>query len=583
MKEGRHKEVVQVSAAPSPGLRGLKRIRMKQFLGWAAIAAMVACLLVACSKDDGVNTDEPEVRLELLVDTVSFKVNGSFYFTEDLVRIDDRRTGAMAGSRLEVRYEVADEEVAQFGFYDWRELYGRGVGETKVYAYLEEKSEVRDSCLVQVLPIEGQGITISAREVELYVEEDTLLRAQVYPMNATYKDVSWSSSDETVATVDESGLVTAVSAGDAVIAAESVDGLTAECRVKVLPAVIEMSELEVEMYVDETHQLAVHVRPDNEKYRNVTWSSSDVAVATVDESGMVMAVAEGEAVVTVESVGGLKAECRVKVLPPVIELSETEMEMYVDETYTLSVTVLPDIDKYRDVTWSSSDETVATVSTTGMVMAISAGEAVITAASVGGLKAECRVTVKNVPVSSVSIPELSEGMGLVAGDELQLTYEVLPENAFNKNVNIYSSNEYVLSIDENLVLHAHAKGNADVVIESEDGNVRQIYNIRVKNITSYLEATSGKSSINIGGISRETVGSTLKNKSAYTVEVVSVAAYRGDEIIRAGGSDMLGSLAPGEERSFDMTASHWAYTPTFIWIIEFRGQLYQMVGGISIN
>ena len=206
---------------------------------------MVACLLVACSKDDGVNTDEPEVRLELLVDTVSFKVNGSFYFTEDLVRIDDRRTGAMAG--------------------------------------------------------------------------------------------------------------------------------------------------------------------------------------------MVMAVAEGEAVVTVESVGGLKAECRVKVLPPVIELSETEMEMYVDETYTLSVTVLPDIDKYRDVTWSSSDETVATVSTTGMVMAISAGEAVITAASVGGLKAECRVTVKNVPVSSVSIPELSEGMGLVAGDELQLTYEVLPENAFNPN------------------------------------------------------------------------------------------------------------------------------------------------------
>ena len=219
----------------------------------------------------------------------------------------------------------------------------------------------------------------------------------------------------------------------------------------------------------------------------------------------------------------------------------------------------------------------------GMVTAVSAGEVVITAESVGELKAECRVTVKNVPVSSVSIPELRYGMGLVVGDELQLTYEVLPENAFNKNVSIYSSNESVVSIDENLMLHAHAKGYADVVIESEDGNARQVYSIGVKNITSYLEATSGKSSINIGGISRETVGSTLKNKSAYTVEVVSVAAYRGDEIIRAGGSDMLGSLAPGEERSFDMTASHWAYTPTFIWIIEFRGQLYQMVGGISIN
>lgn len=481
----------------------LKRMDMRQFLGWVAIAAMVACLLGACSKDDGVNTDEPEVRLELLVDTVSFKVNGSFYFTEDLVRIDDRRTGAMAGSGLEVRYEVADEEVAQFGFYDWRELYGRGVGETKVYAYLEEMPEVQDSCLVQVLPIEGQGITISAGEVELYVEEDTLLRAQVYPMNATYKEVAWSSSDESVAMVDESGLVTAVLAGDAVITAESVDGLTAECRVKVLPAVIELSESEVEMYVEETHALSVTVRPDNEKYRDVTWSSSDETVATVDESGMVTAV--------------------------------------------------------------------------------SAGEVVITAESVGELKAECRVTVKNVPVSSVSIPELRYGMGLVVGDELQLTYEVLPENAFNKNVSIYSSNESVVSIDENLMLHAHAKGYADVVIESEDGNARQVYSIGVKNITSYLEATSGKSSINIGGISRETVGSTLKNKSAYTVEVVSVAAYRGDEIIRAGGSDMLGSLAPGEERSFDMTASHWAYTPTFIWIIEFRGQLYQMVDGISIN
>lgn len=477
---------------------------MKRVFGWAAVIAVMACFAWACS-EDGVDNDEPEVRLVLQMDTVDLKQGEAFDFYSRFVEIHDGRRlpEGETGAELTLRYEVADEEVAQFDYYGLWRLYGRSVGETMVYAYLAEMPDVRDSCLVRVLPIEGESIVMNEKAVELYVEEKAQLMARVYPENATYQELAWSSSDEDVATVDETGLVTALAAGETVIMAETTDGLQAECRVRVLPASITLSETEMELFVDETQVLKVEVHPDNEKYRELTWSSSDEAVAAVNADGVVTALSAGDAVITVVSAGGMEATCKVKV--------------------------------------------------------------------------------KNVLVSSVAIPELEGGKTLVLGKELQLTSMVLPGNAFNRNVVIRSSNEQVAYVDENNVLHANAYGETLVTVESEDGNAYQSYNVKVRYITHFLDASRGKSSFNIGGVSWETVGSTLKNNSEYTIEVVSVVAYQGDKIIQYGGQDMWGPLKPGEDRSFDLTADKWADIPSFKWIIEFDGMLYDVLGGIKIN
>ena len=384
----------------------------------------MACFAWACS-EDGVDNDEPEVRLVLQMDTVDLKQGETFDFYSRFVEVHDGRRlpEGETGAELTLRYEVADEEVAQFDYYGLWRLYGRSVGETMVYAYLAEMPDVRDSCLVRVLPIEGESIVMNEKAVELYVEEVVQLMARVYPANATYQELAWSSSDEAVAAVNADGVVTALSAGDAVI--------------------------------------------------------------------------------TVVSAGGVEATCKVKV--------------------------------------------------------------------------------KNVLVSSVAIPELEGGKTLVLGKELQLTSMVLPGNAFNRNVVIRSSNEQVAYVDENNVLHANAYGETLVTVESEDGNAYQSYNVKVRYITHFLDASRGKSSFNIGGVSWETVGSTLKNNSEYTIEVISVVAYQGDKIIQYGGQDMWGPLKPGEDRSFDLTADKWADIPSFKWIIEFDGMLYDVLGGIKIN
>ena len=470
---------------------------MKIVFGWAAVIAVMACFAWACA-EDGVDNDEPEVRLVLQMDTVDLKQGEAFDFYSRFVEIHDGRRlpEGETGAELTLRYEVADEEVAQFDYYGLWRLYGRSVGETMVYAYLAEMPDVRDSCLVRVLPIEGESIVMTEKAVELYVEENVQLMAWVYPENATYQELAWSSSDEDVATVDETGLVTALAAGETVIMAETTDGLQAECRVTVLPASITLSETEMELFVDETQVLKVEVHPDNEKYRELTWSSSDEAVAAVNADGVVTALSAGDAVITVVSAGGVEATCKVKV--------------------------------------------------------------------------------KNVLVSSVAIPELEGGAGLVLGEEFQLTTEVLPGNAFNRNVTITSSNEAVVRIDENMVLHAESIGNATVTIASEDGNAVLSYDVRVNEITTYLDVEVGLSRIQIGGFVRETYSSTLTNRSKVAINVLSVEAYDNNGyVVAEGDKSKLGYLGPGNELTFSVTSGAWSYTPRFIWTVEYNGKTYQ--------
>ena len=324
----------------------------------------------------------------------------------------------------------------------------------------------------RVIPklVRASAIELSESEKTVFVGDTFTITATVKPEDAFNRTVTWSSSDPSIATVDENGTVTAIAKGEAIITAESADGVKAECKVTVEKkvAAIELSESEKTVFVGDTFTITATVKPEDAFNRTVTWSSSDPSIATVDENGTVTAIAKGEAIITAESADGVKAECKVTVEKKVaaIELSESEKTVFVGDTFTITATVKPEDAFNRTVTWSSSDPSIATVDENGTVTAIAKGEAIITAESADGVKAECKVTVEK----KVAAIELSESEKTVfVGDTFTITATVKPEDAFNRTVTWSSSDPSIATVDENGTVTAIAKGEAIITAESADG------------------------------------------------------------------------------------------------------------------
>lgn len=204
-------------------------------------------------------------------------------------------------------------------------------------------------------------------------------------------EVEWSSSDESVATVDETGSVTAVAAGEATITATVKDTeLSAACTVMVKVTANELTVpdvLEIKLNDTDSGALNAVYTPDDATNVSVRYVSDDEAIATVDETGKVTAHAPSECDITSTLLQD-GAEIAVKTTHvnafyavEGITLDKTEGILNVGNTVTITATVAPEEATNSAVTWSSSDESVATVDETGKVTAVAAGNATITATS----------------------------------------------------------------------------------------------------------------------------------------------------------------------------------------------------------
>lgn len=171
------------------------------------------------------------------------------------------------------------------------------------------------SCQVTVLANSVTGISLDITELTLQGGKKKMLTCTVNPSNADNKSVTWSSSNESVATVSANGLVTAVSGGTATITATSADGgHTASCNVTVIVPLsgISFSQNTFDMKVGETKNAPLALEPSDATVTGLTWSSSDTNIVTVSESGEITAVLAGSATVTVTD-GSLSATLTVNV------------------------------------------------------------------------------------------------------------------------------------------------------------------------------------------------------------------------------------------------------------------------------
>ena len=215
---------------------------------------------------------------------------------------------------------------------------------------------------------------------------------------------------------------------------------------------VKLDKATLDLTVGGSDTLTANVLPADAADKNVTWVSSDSEVATVDANGKVTAVKAGNATITVsvDSNPALTDTCEVTVTDQTysvtgVALAPDKATLNVGETQELTAVIAPSNATNKNVTWVSSDTSVATVEN-GVVTAVGKGTATITVTTAdGGYTATCEVTVK-LPVSAVTLNETSTA--LVVGNTKQLTATVAPANADDSTVTWKSGNTNVATVDQ---------------------------------------------------------------------------------------------------------------------------------------
>lgn len=294
------------------------------------------------------------------------------------------------------------------------------------------------------------GVTLDKSEVDLLVGQTLNLNATVAPVNATCKDIIWSSNNPDYVSVDENGKVTALDGGRATITATTKDNaFVASCVINSIVPVedISLGYNEVEAYVDEEFTMYYTFAPENPTDIEVVWSSSNENVATVSEDGTVKILSEGEATITVTTNdGGFKDSCAINATEYIeatgITINET-LELAVGESKQLQAQITPSNATSKDVFWLIEDMDIVEISDDGTVTAIKEGTTKIYAYAVSedGPEAICTVTVKPASSTEPDIPSTEEPPTLTIskpstttinygdGIYLRATVENLPDGA----------------------------------------------------------------------------------------------------------------------------------------------------------
>lgn len=274
---------------------------------------------------------------------------------------------------------------------------------------------------------------------------------------ASKLNLTWTSSDEEVATVDETGLVTAVGAGEADVTVSVADAnisSTTHVKVVITPTGVEAPDsIELVTNGENSKALGAKMTPEDATEVKLAYESSDENVATVDENGVVTAVADGECIITTYVTADIPATAEnAEVKPVVDEVASSEAEV----ADSAADSEVPD-----DA--ASSEPKDTTDSSFGVVP--------------DGLSAETKVTV-TTKVEQIVLNK-TEGV-LTVGNSVTVTATVTPDNATNTTINWTSSDEKVATVDSNGKVTAVAAGNATIKATSEsDGDVSADYALTV--------------------------------------------------------------------------------------------------------
>ena len=276
--------------------------------------------------------------------------------------------------------------------------------EGEVTITVVSKKGLKNTVNVLATPVEATDISINKID-DLDIGDSKQLAISWKPNNVTYKDVTWSCSDNNVATINESGELEGLKEGTVQITAITSNGVSNSIDVSIVPVLatsISIDEVGQSLKIGDAKELEINWEPSNVSYKNIEWSSSDNSIAAVNSSGKVVALKDGKAVITAtDKNSGVQASVNIEVVPvPVssINISSNSTSLYTGGGTNVYASIEPSNATYKDVTFTSSDESVATVNEYGYVSAVSSGSAYIYATSSNGKKSSVKISVEDAPI-----------------------------------------------------------------------------------------------------------------------------------------------------------------------------------------
>lgn len=367
----------------------------------------------------------------------------------------------------------------------------RGVekGECDLTVSSVQNPEVREIFHVVVIePV--KKIQIEAPDKTVFAGESMSLDAVCTPATASIQQVTWSSRNTSIATVDENGTVTGIKKGQTMIDAKATDGsnVVGSISIKVAQEVteIQLKQSEVTVWVNRRVTLNANVLPREADNRSVTWMSSDESIATV-QRGEVTGKKAGICIITCASVSNpsVTASAAVQVIQPVTKITFTSpngLSFPVRTSQPLTWTVEPEDANIKDVTFKSSAPKVATVDANGVVTGVSRGSATITATSTDGSNRTGTIKVNIIqPVEGVLLPQQTYYVQL--GRETTVKANVLPSNANNQTVYWEAGDPGIASVRSTGTNTGRVKGmytgTTTVTAITEDGGFMASAGIRV--------------------------------------------------------------------------------------------------------
>lgn len=451
-------------------------ITMKQNIHYILTLFLVAFTLSGCFED----SDAPCVPLEAI--TIDSETTPSEVAVGQKVRITYSCTPSDA-TLGEVKWTTSDPEIAT--------VDDRGVvsplspGDVTITVTAKGKSSSVD---LKVYDPKSGFVTFDTKEKSLVVGEMFALEPHVGPATLKERSLTWKSSDESVATVTSMGIIKAITPGEALISASLSNGEKAECKV-VVKATFSLIPESLDVIEGESVQIEVN---DPAK-RLITWSSSDPTIAKVDAKGLVTAILPGEVDIIATTALGEAVKCHVtvKLKPmPQISLGKSSLELVITQTYRFKVKN----GQGRNLIWSSSDESVATVDENGVVTTLKVGETVITVKDVKyGQSSECRLSVKEIPTDPLTLD--NEIVTLYTSDVAQLRVT----NGSGAALTWSSSDTNIATVSRSGMVTAISPGEATISVRDERTYKKGTCRIKVIDRTvRTIRVTPAEMSVTVG-------------------------------------------------------------------------------------
>ena len=425
-------------------------------------------------------------------------------------------------------------------------------------------NDISTDCIVNV---SGKNILVSKiflneKRISLAVGYTHSLTYQITPKNATENDLIFTSSDSSVATVNQSGVIQVLKEGNAIITVSSSNGLAKDTtyvsvykkgastvvdgepiKTDNYPKSLTVSPQSLNLKLGGSSQLIASVLPEKSN-NQISWSSTNSRVATVDSNGLVSAVGMGSATIIARTINDITYNVNVLVGNYSKELrsilvTTNYISLSVSNSKQLAVAFTPADASNKNVFWTSSNPSVATVDKYGVVKAISPGSTIIKATSEdGGYTDTATIEVVNydniIEEKSIAFDSSSYTVGI--GSTKSLIPIITPSNATFKSVRFESSNPSIATVDENGVVRGLKEGTVSITATTNRNRLKATTTIIVK----YINATSVKvntTNVNLGKNETFTLVATVlpsdatNKKVSYSVSNSNIATIDANGII----------------------------------------------------